>query len=35
MGILNLNDLKEGMVLAADIKNKHGNILIRESSTLT
>jgi len=35
MGILNLNDLKEGMVLAADIKNKHGNILIRESNTLT
>jgi len=35
MGILNLNDLKEAMVLAADIKNKHGNILIKEGSTLT
>ncbi len=35
MGILNLNDLKEGMVLAAAIKNKHGNILIKEGNTLT
>ena len=35
MGVLNLNDLKEGMVLAADIKNKHGNILIKEGNTLT
>ncbi len=35
MGILNLNDLKDGMVLAADIKNKHGNILIKEGNTLT
>jgi len=35
MGTLNLNDLKEAMVLAADIKNKHGNILIKEGSTLT
>ncbi len=24
MGILNINDLKEGMTLAADVKNKHG-----------
>ena len=35
MGVLNLNDIKEGMVLAADIKNKHGNILIKEGNTLT
>lgn len=35
MGILNLNDLKEGMVLAGDIKNKHGNILIKGGNTLT
>ena len=27
--------LAEGMVLAADIKNKHGNILIKEGNTLT
>lgn len=35
MGILNINDLKEGMTLAADVKNKHGNIMIRQGMTLT
>jgi hypothetical protein len=35
MGILNINELKEGMVLAADVKNKHGNIMIRQSMTLS
>jgi hypothetical protein len=29
MGVLNLSDLKAGMVLAADVKNKHGNILMK------
>lgn len=35
MGILNINDLKEGMTLAADVKNKHGNIMIKQGMTLT
>ncbi len=35
MGILNINDLKEGMILAADVKNKHGNIMIKQGMTLT
>jgi hypothetical protein len=35
MGILNINELKEGMVLAADVKNKHGNIMIRQGMTLS
>jgi hypothetical protein len=35
MGILNINDLKEGMTLAADVKNKHGNIMIRQGMTLS
>ncbi len=35
MGILNINDLKEGMVLAGDVKNKHGNIMIKQGMTLS
>ena len=35
MGILNINDLKEGMTLAADVKNKHGNIMTKQGMTLT
>lgn len=35
MGILNINDLKEGMTLAADVKNKHGNIMIKQGMVLT
>ena len=35
MGILNINDLKEGMTLAADVKNKHGNIMIRQGMILS
>ncbi len=35
MGILNINDIKEGMTLAADVKNKHGNIMIRQGMALT
>ena len=35
MGILNINDLKEGMTLAADVKNKHGNIMIKQGMTPT
>jgi hypothetical protein len=35
MGILNINDLKEGMTLAADVKNKHGNIMIKQGMALS
>jgi hypothetical protein len=35
MGILNINDIKEGMTLAADVKNKHGNIMIKQGMSLT
>ena len=35
MEILNINDLKEGMTLAADVKNKHGNIMIRQGMALS
>ncbi len=35
MGILNINDLKEGMTLAADVKNKHGNIMIKQGMCLS
>jgi len=35
MGILNIDDLKVGMVLAEDLLNKHGNILIKKGNTLS
>jgi hypothetical protein len=35
MGILHINDLKEGMVLAQDVKNRHGDVLLPEGSPLT
>ena len=35
MGILNIDDLKGGMVLAKDILNKHGNILIKKGNILS
>ena len=35
MGILNINDIKEGMTLAADVKNKHGNIMIKQGMSLS
>ena len=35
MGILNIDDLKDGMVLADDIINKHGNILIKKGNMLS
>ena len=35
MGILNIDDLKDGMALADDIINKHGNILIKKGNILS
>ena len=35
MGVLNIDDLKGGMVLADDLLNKHGNILIKKGNTLS
>jgi len=35
MGILNINDLRDGMVLAQGIKNRHGNMLLVKGRTLT
>lgn len=35
MGILNINDLKPGMVLAQAALNKHGAVILGEGSVLT
>jgi hypothetical protein len=35
MGVLHINDLEEGMVLAEDVKNRHGNILLPQGRPLT
>ena len=35
MGVLNINDLKDGMVLAEDLKNRHGAMLLAKGRTLT
>ena len=35
MGILHINDLKEGMVLALDVKNRHGDTLLPQGRSLT
>ncbi len=35
MGILNINDLKAGMVLAQAAKNKNGTVILGEGSALT
>ncbi|MBE9545861.1 MAG: hypothetical protein IMF10_00025 [Proteobacteria bacterium] len=34
MGALNINDIKVGMVLAQDVRNKHGIILLKEGRIL-
>jgi len=34
MGVLSVNDLKDGMVLASEVKNKHGNILLKKGDAL-
>ena len=35
MGILNINDLKAGMVLAQSAKNRHGVVILGEGNVLT
>ena len=35
MGVLNISDLKAGMALAQDVRNKHGNILLKQGDILT
>ena len=35
MGVLNIDDLKDGMVLADNLLNKHGNMLIKKGTTLS
>ena len=35
MGVLNIDDLKGGMVLEDDILNKHGNMLMKKGNTLS
>ncbi len=35
MGILNINDLKPGMVLAQAALNRHGTVILGEGSVLT
>jgi len=34
MGVLSINDLKGGMVLASDVSNKHSNILLKKGDML-
>ncbi len=35
MGVLSINDLKDGMALASEVKNKHGNILLKKGDMLS
>ena len=35
MGTVNVNDVKDGMVLLSEVSNKHGNVLLRSGDTLT
>ena len=35
MGVLHIHDIKEGMVLAGDITNRHGNVLLKQGETLS
>jgi len=35
MGVLSINDLKDGMVLAHEVRNKHGNTLLKRGDTLS
>ena len=35
MGMLNINDLKAGMVLAQSAKNRHGTVILGEGNVLT
>ena len=35
MVLLSVNDLKDGMVLSTEVKNKHGNVLLKKGDTLS
>ena len=35
MGVINTNDLKNGMVLAQNVMNRHGNLLLGKGKALT
>jgi hypothetical protein len=35
MGLLSVNDLKDGMVLSTEVRNKHGNVLLKKGYTLS
>ncbi len=35
MGLLSVNDLKDGMVLSTEVRNKHGNVLLKKGDTLS
>ena len=35
MGLINVSDLKEGMVVLNPVSNKHGNVLLNKGDTLT
>jgi hypothetical protein len=35
MGLVNISDLKDGMVVLNPVSNKHGNVLLKKGDTLT
>ena len=35
MGLVNVSDLKDGMVVLNPVSNKHGNVLLKKGDTLT
>ena len=35
MGLLHIHDIKEGMVVAGDVTNRHGTILLKAGSALS
>ena len=35
MGLVNVSNLKEGMVVLTPVSNKHGNVLLKTGDTLT
>ena len=35
MGLVNVSDLKDGMVVQNQVSNKHGNVLLKKGDTLT
>jgi len=35
MGVINIADVRPDMVLAADVKDRHGHVLLKEGETIT